>query len=119
GNIYHLVLSPDLFSYFGVPTTSTITQICVVFRAAAGSPQTPDYFIAVGAFQVNLISPIQNSVTLLENGSSFTIAANNSGGNASYTLKSNGVVINTSSNTSNYSYVHTNITENQNYELEV
>ncbi len=119
GNIYHLVLSPDLFTYFGVPTTSTITQICVVFRAAAGSPQTQDYFISVGAFQMNLTSPAPNSVTLLESGSNFSIAANNTGGNASYTLKSNGVVIHTNTNTSNYSYTHNNITQNQNYELDV
>src|SRR5690606_6185583 len=98
---------------------STITQICVVFRAAAGSPQTQDYFIAVGSFQVNLTSPAQNSVTLLESGSNFTITANNTGGDANYTLKSNGVVIHTNTNTSNYSYTHTNITQNQNYELDV
>src|SRR5690606_7955383 len=61
----------------------------------------------------------QNSVTLLESGSNFTITANNTGGEANYTLKSNGVVIHTNTNTSNYSYTHNNITQNQNYELEV
>jgi hypothetical protein len=33
-------------------------------------------------------------------------------------LKSNGASINTNSATANYSYNHTNITSNQNYELE-
>ncbi len=117
GNVYELVLTPDLFTYFGVPETSTITQICVVFRAATGSPQTQDYFINVGAFQVNLTSPNNNSVTLLNSGENLNITANNTGGNASYMLKANGNTINTNNSTSNYSYNHTNITQNQNYEL--
>lgn len=119
GNNYQLVLSPDLYTYFGVPTSSTITQICVVFRAATGSPQTSDYFINVGAFHVNLTSPLENSATLVANGGSLNIAATNTGGNASYTLKSNGVTINTNAATSSYSYVHNNISGNQNYELTV
>lgn len=119
GNIYELVLTPDLFAYFGVPTSSTITQICVVFRAASGSPQTQDYFISIGSFQVNLTTPAENSVTLINNGENLTISATNTGGNASYTLIGNGTIINTNSSTSNYSYNHTNITQNQNYELVV
>lgn len=117
GNVYELVLTPDLFTYFGVPETSTITQICVVFRATAGSPQTQDYFINVGAFHVNLTTPLENSATLVNNGGNLNIAATNTGGNASYTLKSNGVTLNTNTSTSNYSYTHTNIIGNQNYEL--
>lgn len=119
GTIYELVLTPDLFAYFGVPTSSTITQICVVFRAASGAPQTTDYFINIGAFQVSLNSPSENSTTLINIGDDLTISANNTGGNASYTLKSNGTVLNTNSATSNYSYTHTNITQNQSYELEI
>lgn len=119
GNLYELVLTPDLFAYFGVPTSSTITQICVVFRAASGSPQTSDYFINIGAFQVSLNSPAENSTTLISNGDDLTISATNTGGNANYTLKSNGAVLNTNNVTSSYSYTHTNITQNHNYELEV
>jgi hypothetical protein len=40
-------------------------------------------------------------------------------GNASYNLKSNGSSLDTKPATANYTYNHTNITSNQNYELEV
>lgn len=120
GSTYKLEINPDLYTYFGVPTTSTITQICVVFRSAA-SPyqQTEDYFINVGAFQVNLTSPAENSTTLLNSGGNLNITASNTGGNASYVLKSNGTTINTNASTSNYAFNHTGITGNQNYELVV
>lgn len=118
GTTYKLTLGPNLYSYFGVPTTSTITQICVVFRAASGSPQSADTFVPVGSFQLNLTAPVQNSSTILASGSSFTVSANNTGGNANYTLKSNGSVINNNPSTSNYTFTQTNITANQNYILE-
>jgi hypothetical protein len=51
-------------------------------------------------------------------GGSLNVAANNTNGNASY-LKSNGSSLDTKPATANYTYNHTNITSNQNYELEV
>lgn len=119
GTTYKLDITPDLYTYFGVPTTSTITKINVVFRAATGSPQSSDIFLNVGAFQVSLNTPVQNSVTLLNSGGNLNITASNTGGNASYSLKANGTVINTNTATTNYAYNHTNITSNQNYELTV
>lgn len=119
GTTYKLDLTPDLYTSFGVPTTSTITKICVVFRAATGSPQSADTFLNVGAFQVSLNTPVQNSVTLLASGGNMNITATNTGGNASYSLKSNGVVINSNTATASYAFNHTNITSNQNYELTV
>ena len=119
GTTYKLILGPDLYTSFGVPTTSTITEICVVFRAANGSPQSTDTFIPVGSFQLNLTTPVDNSSTIVASGGSFTVAANNTGGNAAYTLKSNGVVINSNTSSSSYTYTQTNITSNQNYVLEV
>ncbi|MGO4822515.1 MULTISPECIES: alpha-amylase family glycosyl hydrolase [unclassified Flavobacterium] len=119
GTSYKLDLTPDLYTYFGVPTTSSITEICVVLRNDAGNMQTADTFFNVGAFQVSLTSPVENSATIVASGANFTIAANNTGGNASYNLKSNGVSINTNSATANYSFNHLNLSSNQNYELEV
>ncbi|RRJ93773.1 alpha-amylase family glycosyl hydrolase [Flavobacterium macacae] len=118
GTTYKLDLTPDLYTSFGVPTTSTITQICVVFRAATGSPQSADTFLNVGAFQLNLVSPGQNSTTILASGGNLNVTANNTGGNANYVLKANGTTINTAT-TASYTYNHTNITSNQNYVLEV
>ncbi|WP_367756807.1 alpha-amylase family glycosyl hydrolase [Flavobacterium sp. WC2430] len=119
GTTYKLDLTPDLYTYFGVPTTSSITEICVVLRNDAGNMQTADTFFNVGAFQATLTSPTENSSTIISSGSNFTISASNTGGNASYNLKSNGVSINTNGATANYTYSHTNITANQNYVLEI
>jgi hypothetical protein len=119
GTTYKLDLTPDLYTYFGVPTSSSITEICVVLRNDAGNVQTADTFFNVGAFQVSLTSPAENSATIVASGGNLSISANNSNGNASYNLKANGVSINTNTSTSSYSYNHTNITENQNYELVV
>ena len=118
GTTYKLELTPDLYTYFGVPEEETITKICVVFRAAAGSPQSVDLFANVGSFQVNMTTPVQNSTALLASGTNFNIAATNTGGNASYTLKANGEVVNTNASTSSYSYIDT-VTTNRNYELSV
>jgi len=119
GTTYKLDLTPDLYTYFGVPTSSSITEICVVLRNAAGNVQTADTFFNVGAFQVSLTSPAENSSTIIALGGNLSIAANNTGGNASYNLKANGISINAIAGTSNYSFNHTNITANQNYELVV
>lgn len=116
GSNYTLQISPDLYQYFGVATNNSITQICVVFRSADGSTQSADTFVPVGAFQYNLTSPALNSYTFLTSGSNLAITANNTNGNATYTLQANGTTINTQT-TTNYSYTHTNITANQVYKL--
>jgi hypothetical protein len=119
GTTYKLDLTPDLYSYFGVPTSSAITEICVVLRNDAGTIQTTDTFFNVGVFQLSLTAPSENSSTIITSGSNFTIAANNTGGNASYNLKSNGVSISTNAAAPSFSFVHPNVTSNQNYALEV
>jgi len=114
-------------TYFGLNATqqSAATKLGMVFRNAAGSqtlkqaPTCNDFIFNVGVFQVNLTAPLQNSSTIIASGGSLSIAATNTNGVASYNLKSNGTSINTNPSTSSYSFNHTNITDNQNYELEV
>jgi len=118
GSNYTLNLSPDLYTYFNVPTTSSITQICVVFRGSTGTPQTTDYFINVGAFQATLNSPAINSNTILNSGANLSITASNTNGNADYNLLANGVSINAFTGSS-YAFTDTNITNNKNYELQI
>lgn len=115
---YSLSITPDLFTYFGVPTNSSITEICVVFRSADAASQTADYFVPVGAFQYNLTSPVLNSNTIVASGSNVLVTATNTNGVANYNLLANGVSINTQS-TSNYSYTDNNVTVNKNYELRI
>jgi hypothetical protein len=87
--------------------------------AGATEKKSQDILVEVGNFQVTLISPLQNSSTILVSGGNLNIAATNSAGNASYNLKANGVSINVNSSTSSYTFNHTDITENQTYELDV
>jgi 1,4-alpha-glucan branching enzyme len=119
GTTYKLDLTPDLFTYFGIPTSSSVTEICVVLRNDAGNVQTADTFFNVGAFQVSLMAPVQNSATIIASGASFTVTANNTGGNASYNLKANQASINTNLSTSNYTFTDSNVISNKNYALEI
>jgi glycosidase len=116
GNIYKLVLTPTVLSYYGV-TTGVVTKINIVFRSDDGTKQTVNLELNVGAFQSTLVQPTLNSTTVLNSGGSLSISANNTGGNASYNLKANGVSINTVASAATYTYTHSNITTNQNYEL--
>ena len=88
-------------------------------KDGTGSKQSQDILVEVGSFQVTLTSPVENSSTVIANAGSLNIAATNTNGTASYTLKSNGVVIDSNSSTSSYSFNHTNIISNQSYELSV
>ena len=118
GTNYSLSLGTDLYTYFGVPTSSSITQICVVLRASTGSPQTTDTFLNVGAFQSTLVTPSENSTTIINSGQNFSISANNTNGSATYNLLANGVSINTATGTT-YSYSDVGITNNRCYELQI
>ncbi|WP_125723204.1 alpha-amylase family glycosyl hydrolase [Flavobacterium ustbae] len=86
-------------------------------KDGTGDKKSQDIAVEVGSFQVSLNSPAENSTSIIASGASFNIKASNTNGAASYTLKANGVTINTNASTSNYSYTHANITGNQNYEL--
>ncbi|MBG6187122.1 alpha-amylase family glycosyl hydrolase [Flavobacterium sp. CAN_S2] len=88
-------------------------------KDGTGDKKSQDNFIEVGAYQVTLNLPAENGSTIIASGGSLNIAATNTGGNASYVLKANGTTINTNTATSSYAFNHTNITGNQNYELQV
>jgi 1,4-alpha-glucan branching enzyme len=113
---YTKTLTPA--SYYNVTSIGKIGFL-IKAKDGTGDKKSQDILAEVGAFQVNLTSPVENSATIIASGANFTIAANNTGGNASYNLKSNGVSINTNSATANYSFNHPNLSSNQNYELEV
>jgi len=115
----------DTYSITFVPTAFYnrvgIGRIGFLIKAknGTGDKKSQDILVEVGTFQVTLTSPVQNSSTILASGGSLTVSATNTAGNASYNLKSNGVSINTNPSTSSYTFNHTNITANQNYDLEV
>jgi len=115
----------DTYTKTITPTTyynaTSIGKIGFLIKAKNGNgdKKSQDILVEVGNFQVTLTSPLQNSSTIIASGANLSIAATNTAGNASYNLKANGVSINASSSASSYSYIHTNITANQNYELDV
>ncbi|MGL2962289.1 alpha-amylase family glycosyl hydrolase [Flavobacterium sp. RSB2_4_14] len=116
---YTLTISPDLYTYFGVSTNNSITELCIVFRSADATLQTsPDIFVPVGAFQYTLTAPALNSFNFLATGGNLLITANNTNGSATYSLIANGSTINTQT-TANYSFNHTGITTNQVYSLQI
>lgn len=117
-NTYSLTITPDLYTYFGVASTNSITQICIIFRSADASQQTSDAFIPVGAFQYTLTAPLANSNNIITSGSNVAVSATNTNGSATYNLLANGTTINTAT-TASYSYTDTNVTVNKNYELRI
>ncbi|WP_072781308.1 alpha-amylase family glycosyl hydrolase [Flavobacterium haoranii] len=117
GNIYKLDLTPTIQDFYSNPS-GTISKINIVFRSATGSQQSVDLELPVGAFQVNLNTPYENSYTVVNSGGSLAISASNTGGNANYNLIANGSTINTFTGSS-YSYSDTNITVNKSYELQI
>ena len=88
-------------------------------KDGTGDKKSQNILTEVGSFQVTLNTPAQNSTTILASGGSLNITASNSNGVANYTLKANGTSINIAAATASYAFNHTNITGNQNYELEV
>jgi len=115
----------DTYTFTFTPTTfysrTNIGRIGFLVKAkdGTGDKKSQDVLVDVGSFRVTMGNPAQNSTTILTSGSNLSISASNIGGNANYVLKSNGSIINSQSNIASYSYTHNNITENQNYKLEV
>jgi len=126
GGSFSITLVPSVYFNLTPQQIASSTKMGLVFRTANGQGELKnpiggacqDFFINVGAFQVNLTAPFNNTSQILASGGNLNIAANNTGGPASYVLKSNGITLN-SSTTANYTFNHTNITSNQNYVLEV
>ena len=115
----------DTYTMSFVPTTfydrTGIGRIGFLIKAkdGTGDKKSQDNLVDVGAFQVIQNAPASNSTTIINLGENLSIQATNTSGNATYVLKSNGITLNTQTNISNYNYTHTNISNNQNYNLEV
>jgi len=124
GNNWSITIIPETYFNLTSDQVENAIKMGMVFRNSDGTQELKangcsDFFFEIGTFQISLSSPIQNSTTILNSGDNIAITATNIGGNATYVLKTNGNILNTQSNTSSYSFTHTNITNNQSYELEV
>ena len=121
---WSITIVPETYYSLTSAQANSATKLGIVFRNEDGSQELKDngcsdFIYNVGSFQVNLTTPSENSVTQLNNGSDLSIAATNTNGNADYTLSANGSVLNNVNAITNYTFTHTNITENQYYSLTV
>ncbi|GAA4301518.1 hypothetical protein GCM10023163_24120 [Aestuariibaculum suncheonense] len=114
----------DAYTITFTPTTfynrTGIGQIGFLIKAKDGSgqKQSQDELVNVGTFLVSLTAP-SLTTSIINSGDNISVSATNTGGNADYILKANGVTVNTQNSIASYSYTDTNITENKNYTLEV
>ena len=111
--------------YFNLDTnqSSLATRMGLVFRNEDGTQELKDdgcsdFFINVGAFQVDLINPDSSGIILVENNGGTQILAQNTNGNADYELYANGELVDSQTNTNFYNgYLFSNLNENQYCEL--
>jgi 1,4-alpha-glucan branching enzyme len=106
-NLYTLVITPDVFTFYGVASTENITEIDLVVRSADGSQQSrPDYFIPLyqEGLNITFTNPENNSVFNLN--STITISAEASI-NTDLELFVNNSSQNTSTNTTTISTNYT------------
>ncbi|MFB9051567.1 alpha-amylase family glycosyl hydrolase [Formosa undariae] len=121
---WSITITPKTYYNLTDAQATSATKMGMVFRNAAGNQELKangcsDIFINVGAFQVTLNSPQEYSTTIISSGSNLNISASNTAGNANYTLSANGSVLDSKIDINAYTYSHSNITSNQNYELTV
>ena len=96
--------------YFGLNTSqaSSATSMGMVFRNEDGTQELKDqgcsdFFINVGSFQVELINPDNSAVILVDYNGSTQILAQNTNGNANYSLYANGDLVDSqNTNISNF-----------------
>jgi glycosidase len=115
GNGTHsITITPK--TYFSIPTSeeSSIEQMGMVFRNADGSKKwkynengctDADYFVGVGNFQIDLVSPIvsDDNVIIMSSGDNLNIKVNSTE-TANFSIMENNVEIKTYSNVTNIDF---------------
>jgi len=125
---HSIIFTPN--AYFTVPTDkeTTITQMGMVFRNADGSKKwkynkggctSDDYFVGVGNFQIDLVSPIVSNedVVIMSSGENLNIKVNSTE-SASFSIKENGAEIKSYTNVKSIDFSKT-ITSTNNYVIDV
>ncbi|WP_419869486.1 alpha-amylase family glycosyl hydrolase [Chryseobacterium sp. CT-SW4] len=110
----------DSYSITFTPVTfynrTGIGRFGFLLKDKNGSHQTSDVFVNVGTLSLTLTNPTSNSLTSVPAGNSISITATTNV-NATFQLKANGIVVNSTSVPSNsYSYSYT-VNEDANMEL--
>lgn len=112
----------DTYTITFIPQTfynrTGIGRIGFLIKAkdATGEKKTQDIYSEVGAFQMSLLSPAENSNTIITSGGNVNIVAQNTGGNAIYSVTANGTPITCSTvATSFFTCGDTNVTTTKVY----
>ena len=110
-NEYSLVLSPDLHTYFGCPTTEKINQIALVFRSSDNSKEGKDTGgkdIFVDVYEAGLnVSFSETKEYILENPNEAISFTSNSSIDADIEILVDGVAKKTANGVNELSYTHT------------
>ncbi|MFY0630346.1 MAG: T9SS type A sorting domain-containing protein [Flavobacteriaceae bacterium] len=117
---YSITITPETYYGLTAPEAASVVTLGMVFRNENGSQEfkdngCQDFIYNVGSFQLTLTAPTQ-SETYLTSGQSISIAATTSLA-ADFNLKANGASINTSTNSTSYSFSPT-VTETTSFNLE-
>ncbi len=112
----------DTYSITFTPTSfysrTGIGKIGFLIKAkdGTGDKKSQDILSNVGIFQLNLVSQVENSSTIINSGSNVSIVASNTGANATYSVTANGVPISCSTApTTFFTCGATNVTQNTTY----
>lgn len=72
---YSLEITPDANTFYGVPSSETITQLAIVFRSADGSQQSSDLFLDIFTLSNEVIITAPDSTDIFSIGDDVTIQA--------------------------------------------
>ncbi|MBN1925767.1 MAG: T9SS type A sorting domain-containing protein [Prolixibacteraceae bacterium] len=72
---YELLITPDIHSFYGVPTSEKIINISFVFRSSNSNQQTNDLFVEVYETGLNLDMTFPTLNAILETGQSYNFEA--------------------------------------------
>ena len=86
-------------------------------KDGSGDKKTNDNIFNVGAFQMTLTSPAENSTTIISSTTNVSVVSSNTGGAATYTLKANGVTV-SGPTTTTFFTAGPSISENTTFVLE-
>ena len=122
---WSITIVPEEYYDLNSDEASLVTMMGLVFRNEDGTQELKDdgcsdFFINVGAFQVELINPDDSGIILVGYNGATQILAENTNGNANYELYANGELVDAQNNISFYNgYQFNNLTENQYCELHI
>jgi len=113
----------DTYTITFVPQTfynnSVFARMGFLVKAKDGSgdKKTNDNIFNVGAFQLTLTSPLENSITIISTTTNVSVVASNTGGAAIYTLKANGLTV-SGPTTTTFFTAGPSVSQNTNFVLE-